>query len=37
MRRAGHASSQAAMRYQHAADEHDVEIARLMSARAQRT
>lgn len=33
MRRAGHVSSQAAMRYQHAADERDAEIARLMSAR----
>jgi len=34
MRRAGHVSSQAAMRYQHAANERDAEIARLMSAHA---
>ena len=36
MRRAGHVSSQAAMRYQHAAEERDAEIADLMSARATR-
>jgi integrase len=34
MRRAGHVSTQAAMRYQHAAEERDAEIAQLMSTRA---
>ena len=33
MRRAGHASTAAAMRYQHAADERDAEVARRMTAR----
>lgn len=36
MRRAGHASPAAAMRYQHAADERDAEVARRMSGRSQR-
>jgi integrase len=36
MRRAGHSSTAAAMRYQHAAHERDAEIARLMTARARR-
>jgi integrase len=37
MRRAGHVSAAAAMRYQHAAEERDAEIAKLMTARARRT
>lgn len=37
MRRAGHVSTAAAMRYQHAAEERDAEIARLMTARARWT
>lgn len=36
MRRAGHVSTQAAMRYQHAAEERDAEIASLMTSRAAR-
>jgi len=36
MRRAGHVSTQAAMRYQHAAEERDAEIAVLMASRATR-
>jgi len=36
MRRAGHVSSQAAMRYQHAAEERDAEIAALMTSHASR-
>ena len=36
MRRAGHSSSAAAMRYQHAAHERDAEIAALMTVRARR-
>lgn len=37
MRRAGHVSTAAAMRYQHAAEERDAEIAKLMTARARKT
>jgi integrase len=36
MRRAGHVSTQAAMRYQHAAEERDAEIAALMTSHAAR-
>lgn len=36
MRRAGHVSTAAAMRYQHAAEERDSEIAKLMTARARK-
>jgi len=36
MRRAGHVSTAAAMRYQHAAEERDAEIAKLMTARARK-
>jgi integrase len=35
MRRAGHSSAAAAMRYQHAADQRDTEIAARLSALAQ--
>jgi hypothetical protein len=36
MRRADHVSTAAAMRYQHAAEERDAEIAKLMTARARK-